>query len=139
MWSGRERYGAGTANNVIFRSRPRVPDPSRSSVSVPAVYHPAVRGLVPVPASFASHCLLGSRLFPVPLSAQLFPSHPDVRTQYLPFHLPTYFLVFPSHGHGCPLDFATMTMDATPVAEETGDYRSLFLLFFSPGLYQARR
>ena len=49
---------------------------------------------VPVPVStvFPAHCLPSSRLFPIPLFAQLFPSHPGVCKQFLQFVFPPSFL-----------------------------------------------
>ena len=49
MWSGRERVGTGTDVPSVFRSRPRLPDPFPTLVSVPAVYRPGSRQLAPVP------------------------------------------------------------------------------------------
>ena len=49
MWSGPERVGTGTGIPSVFRSRPRLPEPFPTLVSVPTVYHPDSRHLVVVP------------------------------------------------------------------------------------------
>ena len=49
MGSGRERVGTETGIPSAFRSRPRLPEPFPTLVSVPTVYHPDSRHLVVVP------------------------------------------------------------------------------------------
>ena len=44
-----------------------------------------------------SRCLLPSQLLPVPLPDQLFPSLPDVRKQFLPFHVSILGQLCPVH------------------------------------------
>ena len=67
---------------MVFRSRPRLSYPSR-----PWYMFPQCRRTV---SCSRPDC------FPVPLSAQLLPSHPDVCKQFLPSILfTTGFLVFP--------------------------------------------
>ena len=95
MWLGRERHGTETGNHVVFCSRPRVPGrsvlgfcsrclPSRCTVSCSVSCSR--------PDCFSSHLL----------SAEWFPSHPDVRQKVSPicFVFTTGFLVFPSYDDG---------------------------------------
>ena len=87
MWSGRERE-----SRVCF-----VPDrDSPTSVSVPTVYRPDLWHLVSVP-TVSRPAVSVFTAFSVPLSAQLFPSHPNVRTQFLPSPNPFKWQMFPSH------------------------------------------
>ena len=94
------------------------------------------------------YCLPNSRLFPVLLSAQLFPSHPDVRTQFLPsrisllrqlfpFHLPPIFS-FPHHMSVDATGLCNFQCNST-VGEETGDYQYRLTLFLFHRLCRARR
>ena len=77
--SGRERYGTGTGLTMWFSL------PTASCRPVPSL-------VLFLPSTMPPHCcvLFPSRLFSVPLLAQLFPSHCIyLRTQFLPFHLPS--------------------------------------------------
>ena len=110
--SERERHGTGTGNHGIFRSRPRVPDPSRSWFLFPPSTIPPYGVLFPF------------RLFSVPILSTQFPtvSRPSVcpvvpipsRRSHtvspiphltieavIPIPFTTDFLVSPSYVRGC--------------------------------------
>ena len=108
--------------------------------SFPTASSGPVPSLVSVPAASSRRALSCSRpdCYPVPLlSAQLCPSHPDVRTQQcLPFYLPPV-LSFPHNMDATGLcNFGRNSGSNT--AEETEDYRYtskyLFLFLFPPRL-----
>ena len=64
MWPDRERVGTKTGIPSVLRSRPRLPDPFPTSVSVPAVHRPNLRLHVPVPAVSRPPVKVYSRRFP---------------------------------------------------------------------------
>ena len=61
MWSVRERVRTGTGMPSTFRSRPRLPNPFLTLVSIPAIYRPDLGHLVRVPTVFrpAVRCISG--------------------------------------------------------------------------------
>ena len=98
--SGRERHGTGTGTHLVFRSRPRVPDPSVLDFCS-VVYRTIPSYGVFFPPPLFAVPLLSAHFTTVSLFAQLFPSNPDVRKRFLPFHLRPGFLGFLSYDHGC--------------------------------------
>ena len=84
--------------------------PFPSLVSVPTIYLPAVRCLVPVPSVYHPAACSLPGCFPVPLPGQLVPSHPDVRAHFRPSLISilghylhsiysNVFILFPSYDH----------------------------------------
>ena len=114
---------------MIVRSRPRVPCPS-------------LRWFLFPPSTIPPYCVLfPSRLFPVPILTvcPVVPSHPDVRTQFLPSRISLLGQLLYPHSVSIFSCSRHMAMDATglcncdaTVVQQYGsrEYRSFF--FFSP-------
>ena len=115
MWSCREWVGTRTEIPSVFRSRPRLPDPFPTLVSVSTVFCPDLRHLVPVP-TVARPALKGVfQTFP-PFRRPPSCSHSIPTFEHIYSHPITHYnsgRFFPSHFHRLCIHFPHhMTTDS---------------------------